>query len=164
MAEITFPGPSPYGNQLRHEAVRAAVAELGITDDVEIEWFPIQVPPGIAGDHRGIRDPDGRTFHRIRLSVWDGPHSISKTLWHELEHARQNEAIGYDTYNHAYNFGNKLVGYDDNPFEQQARECEEAHVDVQLTDGSRWDPTVPQAAWNSMEAFIVGEGGLHPAV
>jgi len=154
MNHLELPGPSPYGNQLRPEAVRDACRELGISDPVRIEWFPLEVPPGIAGDHRGVRDDDVGSYHVIRLSVWDNPETVSGTLWHELEHARQNEAIGYGTYNRAYTFGNEIAGYDDNPFERQARECEQLHQGAALTNGSKFDPTVPDAAWKSMRDLI----------
>lgn len=155
MPEITFPGPSPYGNQLRHDAVREAITELGIRDDVVVEWFDLSVRPGIAGDHQGQRDrATGQMFHLIHLSVWDDPATTSETLWHELEHARQNEALGYVTYSRAYRFAERVGSDADNPFERQAREVAERHVEIMLTDSSTFDPTVPDAAWRSMEALL----------
>jgi hypothetical protein len=148
---ITFPGPSPYGCQIRREAVREAVAELGIVNDVVIEWFEPWVPPGVGGVHEGWQE-DGEVWHKIRLSIWNRPATVSRTLWHELEHARQNEAMGLLAFDHAYNLGGG--DSDDNPLEVEAREVAEAHRHVQLTDGSTFDATVPDAAWRSWEEHL----------
>jgi hypothetical protein len=144
--KITCPGPSPYGCQLRPDAVRAAVAELGIEGDVAIEWFGLEVRPGIHAVHEGNRDGS----HEIYLSVWDRPARVSRSLWHELEHARQNEALGIDTYNAVQRLGEEFDGYEGNPLEVEANDVADAHRHVQLTDGSTFDATVPDAAWRSL--------------
>jgi hypothetical protein len=148
---VTTPGPSPYGCQIKHRAVVEAIAELGIVNDVVIEWYDPWVPPGVGGVHEGWQQGE-KVSHTIRLSIWNRPETVSRTLWHELEHARQNEALGLAAFDHAYKLGGGDT--DDNPFEIEAREVAEGHDDVLLTDGSKFDPTVPDAAWRSWEEHL----------
>jgi len=152
MADVTLPGPSPYGCRINHAAVREAVADFGLADPVVIEWLGLDRPPGDPhADHEVKQADDGRTFHLIRLSVWDSPERVSWSLWHELAHARQTEAIGARAYKLAYEFGQEVAGYDDNIFEREARQVAADHADVLLTDPEGFDPTVPDAAWRSAE-------------
>jgi hypothetical protein len=76
----------PGGWKISALALREAQVALELQFPVKIEILPHQ------GGKRGDYQPsdDGKS-HRIRIKNWLDTEQASKTLWHELTHAKQTE-------------------------------------------------------------------------
>lgn len=106
-------------------AIEDAVEHLGIKKPIRMRWT--------SGDRRHgtyrcehVYGTDGGERHNITLSTHLDAKQLSKTLWHELTHAQQNERLGRKEYNSQYRQeGYSGERYRRNKFEIEARQNED---------------------------------------
>jgi hypothetical protein len=91
------------------------------------------------GTHRckkkPVQTPDGEKFeyhHGITVRRLASIHEASSVLWHELKHAQQAERFDppwafFTQYAEAGGVTVGAASYRANPYEIEARECEQAH-------------------------------------
>jgi len=108
------------------DAVREAAAALELRWPILLEKTDGYRTIGAHRTKRGrVVGHDGDTYHGITVSRLLAPEQASRTLWHELEHARQAETIEhFDT---RYRNGEKWR------FEAEAEERSEWHEALPLT-------------------------------
>ena len=111
-------------------AFAEAVEALGIQDPITIEFGQ---PPISDGFYR--RD-DGSHF--IGVNKFQTLRELSRTIWHELEHARQCECMPFDGDGDRYHAEafNQAIDFDVlgivGPLEQQAIDAEDYDYDLRL--------------------------------
>lgn len=131
------------GARLLPGKVLEAVSVLEIGKSVTIRWAA-----GIRcrGSHRYR---NGR--HAITLSTYQGATDTTKTLWHELWHAVQQERHegNEEGFDRLYAVANSLLGYSENPFEIEARVLADLMADEPLADQG-----APRAAGDSGHAYL----------
>lgn len=107
------------GARFNSRAIREAIEFLELACPVEIKWS------------NGTRRAGAHRFrnghHLITVSTHVRPTSLSRVLWHELTHARQEETIEH--FDAAYRSENKRRGYQRNRYEVEARQYAEAFAD-----------------------------------
>jgi len=108
------------------QAIEIAARLLGVENPIHIRTTKGR---RITGCHRfSIFDP----VHRITFSTAESAEDQSKTLWHELTHAAQTDQLGLVDYAKQYRSQNRSVGYRQNKFEVQARDCGDWHDALSL--------------------------------
>lgn len=114
------------GASLIPGAVLEAVEFLEIDRPVEVKWAAGLRRAGCHRSRNGV--------HVITVSTYLEADALSKTLWHELVHAAQEER--YESragFNAAYGLQNRLYGYRRNRFEAEAEEwSEDFHAELRL--------------------------------
>jgi myosin-crossreactive antigen len=121
------PHPSRYGVLFDYDAIREAIFDLGIKAPVVVKWSGARK---ITGSHRYHN-----RRHVITVSSLNWSGEASKTLWHELAHARQMEQMGNPDKFHAEYAREgqwRSVRFDENKFEIEAREMEDRHYELPL--------------------------------
>lgn len=98
---------------------------LGITSPVRITWTNGRGGRSKAGMHMHARTDRGA--HDVRVVRGQSAAEISRTLWHELEHARQSE--------HVAGFA-RMYATNPRPWEAQAVAREREHERWPLVVGS----------------------------
>lgn len=120
---LNLPGqPSYVKVELDAEAIEAAVRLFQLSSPVKIKWSR----SGLGSNkHWGTHWFRGG-MHLIHVSTYWPADEVSRTLWHELVHARQQEQYESDReFDHAYRREQRSVGYKRNCFEVEANEVAE---------------------------------------
>lgn len=110
------------GWRIDEQALIRACERLGLTRPVVAH-----VARGRGGRSKwGHHSTNERGEHVIGVLAGASAVTASRTLWHELEHACQLEAMpGF--YNREYRAETRAVGYEHNRFEVAARRAERRH-------------------------------------
>ena len=102
------------------ENIAEALAELGIESPIAVR---LTAGRRTAATHRRMADG----VHRITLSHHFSAERMSRSLWHELQHAAQSEKHGHEEFLKQYAAFNRYLRYERNPFEREARNASYNH-------------------------------------
>lgn len=90
-----FEVPADGGWYLNEEALYDACAELGIEFPVALQQTGHK--GARMGRHRADSTASGMPYHNITIKSWLTAEQAGRTLWHELRHAQQSEALAAET-------------------------------------------------------------------
>lgn len=107
--------------ELDVDAIRTACEQLGLTRPVVIGF-------SLSARWDGLYTPNGGA-HRVSVNALGSGMAASRTLWHELEHARQHESGERDPAGTTHLRGR---AYRDHPNEVAARRRESMHLILPL--------------------------------
>lgn len=107
--------------EIDEQAVRAAVRDLRISHKVVIGWgLPRDLRRKYGDSCAGAHTYAGGC-HIVALNPNRSAASVSETIWHELTHARQQDALADPAaYEQRYKLADERHGYQNNPYEREA--------------------------------------------
>jgi hypothetical protein len=141
--KLTLPGVGRGGFAFDPSAVRDALDLLGITHRVNIKIVGLKAGRSYSRGNRRARFANGEPtsyWHEIHVDTDLDYRQASEVLWHELQHAAQDERFGDDPYVFAREYaaetareGGGYSGYFNNGYEVEARATATTMADVLLT-------------------------------